>query len=89
MGRASSITTKKALRQSKKRHDRNKANRTRLKTQLKKVRSAAEAGHQSEVKKLLPETYSVIDKSAKKGIIRKNTAARYKSRLTKLSTKSA
>ena len=86
MGTASSITTKKALRQSKKRQERNKSNKTRLKTQLKKVRAAAEAGQMSEVKKLLPETYSVIDKSLKKGIIRKNTASRYKSRLTKLST---
>ncbi len=86
MGRASSITTKKALRQSKTRQERNKSNKTRLKTQIKKVRAAAEAGQHSEVKKLLPETYSVIDKSLKKGIIRKNTAARHKSRLSKLAT---
>jgi small subunit ribosomal protein S20 len=74
------------LRQSKRRQERNKGNKTRLKTQLKKVRTAAEAGQYSEVKKLLPETYSLIDKSVKKGIIRKNTASRYKSRLTKLAT---
>jgi len=86
MGTASSITTKKALRQSKRRQERNKSNKTRLKTQIKKIRAASEAGQTAEVKKLLPETYSVIDKSLKKGIIRKNTAARYKSRLTKLPT---
>lgn len=79
MGKASSITTKKALRQSKKRQALNKADKTRLKSQLKKVRGA---GH-SEQKKMMPETYAVIDKMAKKGIIHKNAASRYKSRLSR------
>jgi small subunit ribosomal protein S20 len=79
MGKASSTTTKKALRQSKKRQAINKANRTRLKSQLKKARGA---GH-SEQKKMMPGTYSLIDKMAKKGIIHKNAAARYKSRLAR------
>jgi small subunit ribosomal protein S20 len=32
--------------------------------------------------KLVPQTFSVVDKAAKQGVIKKNTAARYKSRLT-------
>ena len=31
---------------------------------------------------LVPKTFSMVDKAAKQGIIKKNTAARYKSRLT-------
>jgi small subunit ribosomal protein S20 len=84
MGKASSLSTKKRLRQSKKRQARNKSNKTRLKSQLKKFRSAVEGGDQSEIKKLLPETYSVIDKSVRKGVLHKNAAARHKSRLTRL-----
>lgn len=79
MGKASSVTTKKALRQSRKRQALNKADRTRLKSQLKKARGAT----QTEQKKMMPETFSVIDKMAKKGIIHKNAAARYKARLMK------
>jgi small subunit ribosomal protein S20 len=33
-------------------------------------------------KKLIPETFSIVDRAAKWGVIKKNTAARYKSRLT-------
>jgi len=79
MGKASSLSTKRALRQSRKKHTRNKADRTRLKSQLKKARAASS----SEQKKLMSETFSAIDRMVKKGIIHKNAAARYKSRLTK------
>ena len=85
MGKASSLSTKKRLRESRKRQARNKANRTRLKSQLKKVRSTAESGE--DTPKLLPMTYSVIDKSVRKGVISKNAAARHKSRLTKLANR--
>lgn len=40
-------------------------------------------GKKAEATKLLPEVYKAIDKSAKRGIIKKNTAARKKSRLSK------
>ena len=58
-------------------------NRHRLKTQLKKLRTAIAGGKGADAKALLPETFGVIDKSVKKGVITKNTAGRYKSRLTK------
>jgi small subunit ribosomal protein S20 len=85
MGRASSLSTKKRLRESKKAQARNKANKTRLKTELKKVRLSAAAGE--DAAKSLPEVYSIIDKSVRKGVLSKNAAARHKSRLTKLANK--
>jgi len=42
-----------------------------------------------EAKKLLPQVYKILDKSAKVGIIKKNTAARKKSRITKLVNKNS
>ena len=85
MGRASSLSTKKRLRESLKRQARNKANKTRLKTEVKKVRLSAASGE--DAGKMLPEAYSTIDKSVRKGVLSKNAAARYKSRLTKLANK--
>jgi small subunit ribosomal protein S20 len=87
MGKASSLSTKKRLRQSKKRQARNKSNKTRLKTQIKKFRGAVETGNANELRKVTPETFSVIDKAVKKGVLHKNAAARYKSRLSKLASK--
>jgi small subunit ribosomal protein S20 len=79
MGKASSLSTKKRLRQTKRAQAVNKANKTRVKTQLKKAR-AAEGG---DLQKMLPETYSVIDRAVRKGVMHKNAAARLKSRLSK------
>jgi small subunit ribosomal protein S20 len=61
----------------------NQANRHKLKTQMKKLKSAIEAGKPADAKTILPGTFSLIDKSVQKGVIKKNTARRYKSRLTK------
>jgi len=73
----------KRYRQSQRRRLVNQMNRHRLKTQLKKLRTAISGGKAADAKALLPETFGVIDKSVKKGVITKNTAGRYKSRLTK------
>ncbi len=58
-------------------------NRHKLKTQMKRLRSAIATGKAADAKTLLPETCSLIDKSVQKGVIKENTARRYKSRLTK------
>jgi small subunit ribosomal protein S20 len=58
-------------------------NRQRLRTQLKKLRTAITAGKAADAKALLPQTFGVIDRSVRKGVIKKNTAGRYKSRLAK------
>ena len=73
----------KRYRQSQRRRLINQMNRHRLKTQMKKLRAAHRAGKPADAKTLLPETFSVIDRSVQKGVIKKNTARRYKSRLTK------
>ena len=54
-----------------------------MKTQLKKLRAAITSGKAADAKTMLPETFGVIDRSVQKGVIKKNTARRYKSRLTK------
>ena len=61
----------------------NRVRRTRLKNQIRATRRLIEAKDVDGVTAILPKTYSVIDRAAKWGIIKKNTAARYKSRLVK------
>ena len=73
----------KRYRQSQRRRLINQMSRHRLKTQLKKLRAAIASGKAADAKALLPETLGVIDRSVQKGVIKKNTAGRYKSRLTK------
>ena len=46
------------------------------------MRAALDSGKSEDVQNVLPEVMSVIDKSVQKGVIHKNAAARYKSRLT-------
>ena len=60
----------------------NRANSSRLRTQLRKLKSAVASGDQSQTQALYRETVSLIDKSVKKGVIHKNTGSRYKSRLS-------
>jgi small subunit ribosomal protein S20 len=75
---ANTRSAEKQHRQAEKRTARNRAAKSRLRTTLKKVRSAAE-----KVGADLSTGFSEIDKAAKKGVIKKNTASRYKSRLAK------
>lgn len=51
---------------------------------VKKIRKQVAAGSKEEAAKLLPEAYQAIDKAAKRGVIKDNTAARKKSRLAAL-----
>ena len=73
----------KRYRQSQKRQLINSKNGSKLKTQLKKLKTAIATKKSGDARELLPATFSLIDKSVQKGVIKKNTAARYKSRLTK------
>ena len=72
----------KRIRQIETRTEINRANRSAMRTQVKKLTKAIEAGEVDEAKKLLAPTISFIDKSVRKGVIRKGTADRMKSRLT-------
>jgi len=61
----------------------NKKNKSGLRTQVKKVRELIEAKDKDNAKKLLPEVFSSIDKTVKKGTIHKNQGSRLKSRLSR------
>ena len=69
--------------QSVDRRGRNRKNLSQLKTQVKKLRTAIDAGDAEGASKLLPETVAEIDKAAKKGVVHDNAADRHKSRLTR------
>ena len=73
----------KAHRQNAKRREKNRQERTRLRTALKSIRATLGSGNASAARHELQKTVSVIDKMAGKGIIHDNTAGRYKSRLAK------
>jgi len=75
-------SAEKRVRQSEKRRTINRAHRTKVRTYIKKLRAALDGGKGEDIQKVLPETISVIDKSVQKGVLHKNAAARYKSRLT-------
>jgi len=72
----------KRNRQNEKRRVLNKMNRQKLRTQMRKMKAAIASGNTEDSSRLLPTTYSLIDKSVQKGVITKNAARRYKSRLT-------
>ena len=61
----------------------NQMNRRKLRTQIKKLRSAIASGQADAARALLPATFGLIDKSVQKGVIKANTARRYKSRLNR------
>ena len=69
------------VRQTQRRTEFNQRNKTRLRHQIRAMRKLLSEKNASGALALLPETFSVIDRSAKLGVIKKNTAARYKSKL--------
>ena len=73
----------KAHRQTIKRTEHNRELRSKLRTGLKAIRAAIDAGKTDEARKALSQTYSLIDKMSGKGIIHDNAAGRYKSRLAR------
>ncbi len=75
-------SAKKRVRQTIKKNLINRASRSTLRTAIKKLRKAFTGGNVEESNTLLSPTVSTIDKAVNKGILHKNTAARYKSRLT-------
>jgi small subunit ribosomal protein S20 len=76
-------SAEKRVRQNAKRKEINRSNRSKLRTSIKKLRTAVAGHDKAGSTELLNPTISLIDKAVNKGIIHKNTAARYKSRLTK------
>ena len=72
----------KANRQNIKRREHNRELRSRLRTALKSIRASLDAKDLDAAKSALNNTVSLVDKMATKGIIHRNTAGRYKSRLS-------
>lgn len=75
-------SAEKRMRQSESRRVINRSNRTRVRTEIRKLHTALTAGNHQDASQLLPATISIIDKAVQKGVLHKNTAARHKSRLT-------
>lgn len=75
-------SAKKALRQNKRRKTLNLQYKKKMKEPIKEFKKLLAEKKVDEAKKLLPQIYKALDKSAKHGTIKKNTASRRKSRLT-------
>ena len=75
-------SAKKRILTSKKREMRNKSIKSKVKTYVKKVEAAVEAGNKAEAEEALKVAVAEISKATSKGIYHKNTAARKISRLT-------
>lgn len=82
-------SAKKALRQNIRRRERNLVYKNKMKSLIKEVRTLVLEKKIEGAKKLLPQIYKILDKAAKVGVIKKNTASRKKSRLTKLINRTA
>jgi len=72
----------KANRQNVKRREHNRQMRTKLRSALKAIRASLDAKDLTAAKAALSQTVSIVDKMATKGIIHRNTAGRYKSRIS-------
>lgn len=78
---ANSAQARKRARQNEKRRQHNASLRSMVRTYLKKVDAAIEAGVQADAQEAYAAAVPVLDRMADKGIIHKNKAARHKSRL--------
>jgi small subunit ribosomal protein S20 len=78
---ANTISAIKRVRQAERRTEVNRQNKTRLRHQIRAMRRALAGKDAKVAAEMLPKTFSLIDRSAKIGVIKMNTAARYKSKL--------
>ena len=76
-------SSQKRIRSNERKRVRNVAVKTNIKTEVKRVEQAIEDGNFEIAKKMLSEAASVLDSASAKGIIKKNTGSRKKSRLAK------
>ena len=80
-------SAKKALRQNIRRRARNLQKKRKMKNLIKEVEDLISQKKTNEAKKALSQLYKSLDKAAKTGIIKRNKAARKKSKITKLINK--
>jgi small subunit ribosomal protein S20 len=79
---ASHKSALKRIKQTQTRTERNRMHTTRLRHQIRKLRTALDSKDKAAAQALLKPTLALIDHSVRKRILHANTAARYKSRLT-------
>ena len=79
---ASHKSALKRIKQTRKREATNRTHTTKLRHQMRKLRTALDSKDKSAAQALLKPTFSLIDHSVHKGVLHANTAARYKSRLS-------
>lgn len=72
----------KRRRQNEVRRRRNRAVRTKVRNAIKALRTAISGADAAQIKELLPRTVSAIEGGVRKGVVHRNTASRFKSRLT-------
>lgn len=85
---AHSKQAKKRVRQNREHRLRNRHHRSRLRTVVKKLRAAVAGGDREAALASLPKTQAMLDRMAGRGVLHVNAAARTKSRLTRLVTRS-
>jgi small subunit ribosomal protein S20 len=78
---ANHVSALKRVRQTLKKTEINRNNRSRVRGALRKMREVTAAGNKEAAEKQFRETVSALDKAIQKGVLHKNTAGRYKSRL--------
>jgi len=76
-------SAQRQLKKSRQRRLRNRAGKSGLKTAIKKVRAGLEERNREAAENALAQAVPLLDKAAGKGLIHKNAAARYKSRLAR------
>ncbi len=79
---ANTFSALKRVRIAERRTEVNRMRKSRLRHQIRSMRHALDQKDPTTAQSLLPQTFSLVDRAAKWGIIKKNTAARYKSRLS-------
>ena len=79
---ANTVSALKRVRTAERRTAVNQTRKTRLRHGIRAMRRLLEAKDANAATALVPKTFSLIDRAAKWGIITRNTAARYKSRLS-------
>lgn len=78
---ANHFSALKRARQTEKRMATNRLNKSRLRTELRKLRASIAAGNRDQAETALRGAVSTLDKAVQKGVLHKNTASRYKARL--------
>ena len=78
---ANTVSSLKRVRIAERRTAVNRMRKSRLRHQIRAMRRLLDQKDSQGAAKLIPTTFSLVDRAAKWGIIKKNTAARYKSRL--------